>query len=345
MFKVTVVGHYGGGFNYNDGQTIKTKNITNELIKRYGRISINTIDSHGRLKSLIKAPIVIKKAVKNSANVIMLPAHRGLKVYGPLMVIYKQYYKSCNIIYIVVGGWLPNYLERNWFLRKCLKKFDKIFVETNTMKSAMNTLGFENVDILPNFKSYDTYYSNNKPHSEPFHLCTFSRVLKEKGIGDAVAVVNRINKEHGRIVYKLDIYGPIDPTEKDWFEEVKKQFGEAIQYKGSASPERCRDILKQYFALLFPTHFYTEGIPGTIIDSFASGVPVVSSKWESFDDVVDEGITGYGYTFASEEGLYNTLCNISQNPELIESLRTNCIKKYTTCYSEKAVSILFDILR
>jgi hypothetical protein len=67
-------------------------------------------------------------------------------------------------------------------------------------------------------------------------------------------------------------------------------------------------VLKDYFALLFPTHFYTEGIPGTVIDAYAAGIPVISAKWESYSDVIDEGVTGIGYKDgaerASRHGVY-----------------------------------------
>lgn len=67
------------------------------------------------------------------------------------------------------------------------------------------------------------------------------------------------------------------------------------------------ETLKNYFALVFPTLFYTEGIPGTIIDAYAAGLPVISSKWESYDDVIEDNITGVGYEFGSDDALVEIL--------------------------------------
>ncbi len=47
--------------------------------------------------------------------------------------------------------------------------------------------------------------------------------------------------------------------------------------------------------MLFPTKFKTEGIPGTIIDAYASGLTVVSSIWDNYNEIIDDGITGIGY--------------------------------------------------
>ena len=54
------------------------------------------------------------------------------------------------------------------------------------------------------------------------------------------------------------------------------------RYCGIKDPKDSVKTLKNYFALVFPTRFYTEGIPGTIIDAYYAGVPVIASKWESF---------------------------------------------------------------
>lgn len=53
---------------------------------------------------------------------------------------------------------------------------------------------------------------------------------------------------------------------------MKKKFPPYIKYCGTVSFDKTTEVLKEYFALVFPTRFYTEGIPGTIIDAFASGL-------------------------------------------------------------------------
>lgn len=85
------------------------------------------------------------------------------------------------------------------------------------------------------------------------------------------------------------------------------------------------DVLKNYFVLLFPTRFYTEGIPGTIIDAYAAGVPVVSAKWESFTDIIIDGVTGIGYEFLNQNQLIEILRNIQI--EKILKMKTECLSQ------------------
>ena len=63
--------------------------------------------------------------------------------------------------------------------------------------------------------------------------------------------------------------------------------------------------------------FFTEGIPGTIIDAYSAGVPVISARWESFSDVVEEGRTGIGYEFDNMRELENVLLCYIQSAKAI----------------------------
>ena len=250
--------------------------------------------------------------------------------------------------YVVIGGWLPEFLENKKRLQRNLKKFDGIYVETNTMKVNMEKLGFSNIYILPNCKELKILKENELVYaaSKPFKLCTFSRVMKEKGIEDAVNAVEEINKKYGETVFTLDIYGQIDSMQTEWFESLQSRFSKDISYKGLVPFDKSTGVLKNYYALLFPTRFYTEGIPGTIIDAYASGVPVISAKWESFNDLVNEKIVGYGYTFGNYNELIKCLYIISKNVNEFNLMKKNCLVhagKYSARYiMNKFIDLYLD---
>ncbi len=197
------------------------------------------------------------------------------------------------------------------------------------MKDALETLDLKNVFIMPNCKKLNILKENELVYNtfEPYRLCTFSRVMKKKGIEDAIIAVEAVNKKIGRIVYELDIYGKIDSNQTEWFEDLRQEFPSFVRYCGCVDADKSVEIIKEYFALLFPTHFYTEGIPGTIIDAYAAGVPVISAKWESFDDVIEDYVTGIGYEFNNINDLKRKLFDIIRSTGQINSLKLNCIKK------------------
>lgn len=343
--KVCVIGHFGFGKEMLNGQTIKTKIVTAELEKQLGTEQIVKVDTHGGMKALPRVMIQTFKAFCQCEDIVIFPAHNGLRFFVPICTGFNCFFHR-KLHYVVIGGWLPKFIQSRKKLAEQLRAFDGIYVETRTMKKALESDGFHNILIMPNFKDIRILTKDELvyPIGEPYKLCTFSRVMKEKGIGDAVEAVKSINRKLGRAAFELDIYGQIDNNQVEWFDKLKAAFPEYIRYKGLVPFDRSVEVLKDYFALLFPTRFFTEGIPGTIIDAYAAGVPIISAKWESFEDVVDDGVTGFGYQFGNRIELEYLLLKIQKKPELIIQKKINCISKAACYLPQSAAELLLDAL-
>lgn len=336
--KVGICGHFDGDKPTSSGQIIKTRIVTEELIRQLGKDQVMTVDSSGGAKAM---PRMLKESwnlFKNCENIIFLPAYKGLRIFAPTYTFYNKFFHR-KIHYVVIGGWLDSFIDKHKWLAGELRQFTGIYVETTTMKKALEKWGFQNVVVMPNFKNLEILKPEELLYTieQPYKLCTFSRVMKEKGIEDAIAAVKAVNEKAGHIVYNLDIYGQVDGGYKEEFGKLQKLFPDYVKYKGLVPYDKSVKVLKNYFALLFPTQFYTEGIPGTIIDAYAAGVPVISSEWESFADVVDDNVTGIGYEFANNEELIEVLENIAANPFLILSMKKNCLLKIEEFTAEHAL--------
>jgi len=345
MRKICVIGHFGFGLNAADGQTIKTATVTRALQNAYGDDAVTTYDTHGSIKTLLKMPFLVHRALQNSEQIVIFPAHRGLRVIVPLLSFFnRRYHRSLH--YCVIGGWLPELLANHPFLTARLKEFDGIYVETKTMKHTLESMGFANIFIVSNCKPLTPLAEGEMQTSyeEPYRLCIFSRVMKEKGIEDAVQTVKRVNDGRGRIIFTLDIFGPVDALQKDWFEKLQDTFPVYVRYRGTVPSDQSADTIKDYFALLFPTRFYTEGVPGTIIDAYAAGVPVIAARWESFHDMINDGVTGIGYPFDDADGLYRVLSDVCSDPQRIIRMKASCAAAAADYLPQNALKPLFDNL-
>ena len=324
--KVSILGHYGKGVNLLNGQTVKTKAITEELQNQLGEDQVLKIDTHGGWKTLLKAPFQVFYALKNSTNVLIFPAHNGLRVYAPLLSFAKKFCNKRKLHYIVIGGWLPQFLMQRKWLARILRKFDGIYVETNTMKSALVTQGFDNVYVMPNCKKL-TVLSENElvyPSGVPYKLCTFSRVMREKGIETAVNVIKSVNDKLGFIAYSLDIYGQVDLAQIEWFNSLQKEFPPYIRYGGLVPFDKSVDVLKDYFALLFPTYYEGEGFAGTLIDAYSAGVPVIASDWKYNPELVNENV-GFIYPTWDQRAFADILKAIALDPTLLLCKKQRCL--------------------
>ena len=342
MSRVAVIGHFGIGLDLANGQTIKTKIVTDAIEKKIDEKAY-IVDAHGGVKAIIPVVVGCIKALKKCDNVILMLTENGLKVSVPVLSFFNLILKK-RLHYIVIGGWLSKFLKTQPGLEKKLKKFNQIYVETNTMKHELEECGFTNITVLKNCKKLSILKTEDLVYqsSRPLKICTFSRVMEEKGIEDVVDVVNLMNKQ--KRSYVLDIYGQVDEYQSEWFERLKVKFSENIKYCGVVEFSKSVEVLKNYYMLIFPTRFYTEGIPGTIIDGYAAGVPVLSAKWERFRDVVDEGKTGIGYEINNTEALKNALEYCAINVENINDMKINCLQKSKEFTVSNAMKVLFENL-
>lgn len=339
----SIIGHFADNSGASDGQTVKTRTLYNALTVRYGNETISKHDTYGWKKQPLKLLAGCINAAKNSENVIILPAHNGVLIFMPLFCLLKLIYKT-KVHYMVIGDWLVGMANQNYILRKLLGYIDAIYIETTTGMRGLKSVGIQNVEIIPNFKSIGILSIQEvsiKRQKKPLKVCTFSRVLYEKGIEDAINVVTRINTAHGKVVYELDIYGKIDANYEDRFMTILKSSDEYIRYCGIVDYDKSVEVLKGYYVLLFPTHFATEGIPGTIIDAYAAGLPVVASKWASFSDIIEESVTGFGYDMHDVSSLLNIMeCPVS--PKILADMKRACLAKASQFTPDTALQPLYD---
>lgn len=344
MKLVCVCGHFGGNQEQYDGQTVKTKSIYREIEKKFGSKEVLTIDTYNWKKHPLKLFFKCLNGAIKAENIIILPAHKGVKVFVPMFNI-LNFFLHKKLHYIVIGGWLPNMIIKDKFLHKQIKKVNFLYVETKKMKESLNELKIKNVYLMKNFKNLKILVEKRNIISEnekyDIKCCIFSRIEKEKGINDAVNVISKLNEEKYNI--KLEIYGKV---KKEYEEEFYKIISgkEYVEYKGVVESNRSTEVLNKYDFLLFPTRYKTEGIPGTIIDAYFSGLPVIASRWEGFEEVVIEGKTGFGYEILNLEDLYEKLVYVLNNLNVLTGMKENCLneaKKYT---ADNAMKILYKNL-
>lgn len=344
-YKIGVIGFFGTAVSKAGGQEAKTCALTKALSDYYGKDSVKTVDTLNWRKSPFKLLKNVICLIKECDNVLMLPAQNGVRIFVPLFVVLKNFFRK-KIYYPVVGGWLPELLKKHRFLRCLVGKLDGIWVETSSMKIELETQGLSNVKLLPNFKFVEMLKNEDvvDDYSTPYRLCIFSRIMKEKGVEDAINAVSCINERNRTVVFELDIYGKVDEGYLDRFTEIQKNFPKYVKYCGMVEPEKSVDVLKNYFALLFPTHYETEGIPGTILDAYASGVPVITAIWKNSGDVFVEGKTGYGYEIHNQNQFIARLEQVADNPNDFVLMKKNCLDFYKKYTPESVTKLLIQYI-
>jgi glycosyltransferase involved in cell wall biosynthesis len=140
--------------------------------------------------------------------------------------------------------------------------------------------------VKPNF-IYDPGQGPDK--REDFFLFV-GRLAKEKGICELLNAFSHIE-------LKLLVIG--DGPEK---ESLQRQFDGAsnITFTGSMDKQFVLATMKKCKALIFPSLWY-EGLPFTIIESLATGTPVLASRLGSMEELIQDGLNGYHFCPSGEQ--------------------------------------------
>lgn len=342
--KITFIGHYAENKRLYDGQTVKTKILFDE-IKDTDIYDVEMIDTHNWKNNIYSLVKRCKNACKNDDYVIMMPDLNGFRALVRMLPFFNKK-KNCKLIYVVVGGWLSAFLKKNPKYVSLLNEFDAIIVETECLKYELEHQNVHNTHIIPNFKRLDIVKTLAPVAKYPYRFCTFSRVMKEKGIEDAIECIKRINEKYDNDIVTLDIYGQIEENYKDEFERIMKNVPKYIRYKGIVEFENSVEILKDYYAMLFPTTYYAECLAGTVIDAFASGLPVIAYDWPSGHDLISNGVEGWLCKAEVDELIKAVEFAINDQDMMLE-MRINCVKKakeYTPDVNiQKLIKILMEL--
>lgn len=289
--KILVIGYFGYKTNQLDGQTLRTRSVYNLL---NGRCKVDTKISSFDTQSIYNSVFnvfTLCKEIINSNNIIFLMAINGKKYILPLLYFTRMFLRK-NIIVIPIGAYLTRHLEKENIHRHMLSKMrvvlSQVNLETSILQSKWN---FKNADTLNNFR-----INRNKPSykvRDGLKLVYMARIDKQKGLDVIFEIADYIEKKSIKNI-TIDFYGQFDNDETKLYFESELSKHETAKYKGYLKPDAIYNCLDDYDMLILPTKYIkSEGFPGTILDAYISGIPVLVSNWLHAKEFVEEGVCGF----------------------------------------------------
>lgn len=333
---ILVLGYFGFRTNQLDGQTVKTRDLFSLVKNKFNDVKyFDTQDLKFRKSSVFS---MIRMLI--TCNVLLyLPAHNNLKYIFPIIFILSKIFKV-KIYYFIIGGWLVEYLEDKPMHRWMLKHIEGIFSETNLMKdSLISKYEYKNIEVFPNFR-FTEFVPQKHHESGKLKLVFLARINKMKGLDTIFSLAEKIQSKYNKNQISIDFYGPLyEPDKYYFFSELNKY--DFIEYKGELQPKDINKVIELYDVMILPTHYFTEGLPGTVLDAYMSGIPIIVSKWKHADEFVDNGVTGYIIPFENNiEDLYKIVTLLYENESLLDKLKDNAYEKSKSFTAETAWSII-----
>ncbi len=287
MNRILMIGTLGYWNNQLDGQTIKTRNIFRLLTQRYkGRTdACDTL----RLKRNPLMGFKLLWQLMRCDTVVIVPCGNNLTYLFPVVYFLSKIFRY-EIVHICIGGWQLEYFKTHPLQLKLSRKIKAVLTEiVRVERDLRSELGFENVETLLNFRDIDTSLVNR--NSTPtLKLVFLARIDKDKGYHTIFNFADYA-RDNGLDV-SVTFYGMITQRDRNDFMALVGKHAGIVSYGGILAQEAIPSTLVNYDIMLLPTRFYTEGLPGTIIDAYTASLPVVVTEWKHAREFVDDGRTG-----------------------------------------------------
>ncbi|HAZ43286.1 MAG TPA: glycosyl transferase [Cyanobacteria bacterium UBA11369] len=147
-------------------------------------------------------------------------------------------------------------------------------------------LGLNCVATVYNGIDVDSYKFYPQP-DEPPYLAFLGRISPEKGTHHAIAIAKQVG-------LPLKMAGKVDVVDVEYYEsEIKPHIdGEQIQYLGEANHVQKNELMGRAIATLFPIT-WREPFGLVMVESMASGTPVIAMNLGSTSEVIADGKTGF----------------------------------------------------
>jgi len=325
---------------YFDGERNKSRDVLNALQNKYGKKCSIVNLSLNQYVQVIKM-IFLSIFFEYDFIFVSKCLVGGSKAIKYLQKFANKSNKHRIVFYLIGNG--SNGFDDKVIHYDYVKHTRHIIVESPDVELELlskKIVNKESVSIVPCLKpNYSIEPVEKEYPVKTLKLIFFSRVTELKGVMDAITAVSNINEKFGKNMFELDIAGGSGFNEKEqsFLREVKQLASEKsfINYLGldlRIEGEESYKRLQSYDLHIFPSKFYQECAPGSVIDMFIAGVPTLSSNFPSAKYLMSTD-DSFFFEMNNIADLEKQLLFIYNNQIALNKMRINSYKK-AKLYSE-----------
>lgn len=180
-----------------------------------------------------------------------------------------------------------------------LRKAQKVFFQNTENRDFMINHGIVKgaYDMLPgsgvNLNQYEVL---PYPDGETIDFVFIARIMKEKGIDQYIEAAKEIRKHHPET--RFHVCGFCEQNYEGLLKELNNNG--TIIYHGLVS--NMKPIYQMVSCTVHPT-YYPEGLSNVLLESAASGRPIITTDRSGCREVVEDGVNGYVVKQRDSQGL------------------------------------------
>ena len=198
----------------------------------------------------------------------------------------------------VLGRWLADLT----YMRSAL-----VYVETQQLCRDFNNPA--NFRWLPNTRDIESPAAIRRDKVKK--LIFLAQLHMDKGLGEALEACRHLPEN-----CHLNVFGPgMSDTDFSLFDGHPR-----ATYGGVLEPAEIPRVMGEHDLLVYPSYCRSEGYPGSILEAFQCGLPVVAARWGGVPELVDHEESGLLVEPRSTAEVKSAIERLLEDPELYRRL-------------------------
>jgi len=227
------------------------------------------------------------------------------------------------------------YQKANIFEKKIIEfgfnLADKIIVLSDWWREQISKItSLDKIIVVKNAVYIRDYKSISRNFSRPLNVLFMGRLESRKGVYDILDAAERLSPKE--VVIFLCGDGEISNVKK---KVEEKGIGKWVKIMGWIDGKRKELMFKKAHIFLLPS--YNEGLPMSILEALAYGIPVISTPVGGIPEAIRDGQNGFLIPPGRPDLIVDTLRKIANNPELWKQLSLNARKTYKEKFDMKHI--------
>jgi glycosyltransferase involved in cell wall biosynthesis len=151
-----------------------------------------------------------------------------------------------------------------------------------------------------------------------FRILFLARLEKEKGLYESIEAYRLVKQRHGSAELMIAGAG----TESEDAPRYVRQHGiEDVQFLGHVTGRSKTEAFASAHLYLFPSYY--EGMPSTVLEAMAQGLPIVTRRVGGIADFFEEGRMGFSTDSLDPKVFAGLVERLMADPQLASSIEAN----------------------
>ncbi len=258
---------------------------------------------------------LIKKLCGKKIKIVHIHCASGKSFYRKSVYILICKLFNVRILCHMHSGHMVHFTKKHpKFVKRILNLCDNVIVLSRTWKTFYKNFGFSNVTIIDNIVSYPQYIPCKKDNR--LHIVYLGTLTPMKGFYDLLQAIGDYKKDfESKVLFHIGGLGDLD-----YFNQEIERLGisDLINYHGFvAGEEKCR-LFSMCNVFILPSYF--EGLPISILEAMAYGLPIIATQVGAIPELVTTGKNGILITPGHIDEIGLAIKQLLNNPDMRQDM-------------------------